>query len=135
VTAPAQARAPHVVRVEPAGIEITVRPDETLFDAAYRAGYDWPTICFGQALCTHCHVRLLGADSAVLTPVEKDERLALQRVARRLYRSDKAGLRLACQMKIISGDLVVEQRAFRGERSPGQHEDGEYGAIRQGADE
>ena len=134
MTASVQARAPHVVRVEPSGIEITVRPDETLFDAACRAGYDWPTICFGQALCTHCHVRLLDADSAVLTPVEKDERLALQRVARRLYRNGQAGIRLACQMKIISGDLVVEQRAFRGERSPGQHEASEFGTIRQGTD-
>lgn len=134
MTAPPQPRASHAVRVEPSGLEIRVRPGETLFDAAYREGYDWPTICFGQALCTHCHVRLLDADSAVLTPIEKDEQLALQRVARRLYRNDKTGVRLACQMKVISGDLVVEQRTFRGERSPGQHDNGEYGAIRQRAD-
>lgn len=111
-------RTPHTVRVEPAGLEIEVRPGETLFDAAWREGYDWPTICLGQALCTHCHIRLLTVDDAVLSPIEKDERLALQRIARRLYKLDMTGLRLACQMEIYAGDLVVEQRTFKGERRP-----------------
>jgi ferredoxin, 2Fe-2S len=108
----------HTVRVEPAGLEIEVRPGETLFDAAWREGYAWPTICLGQALCTHCHIRLLSADDAVLSPMEKDERLALQRIARRLYRLDMTGLRLACQMEIVAGDLVVQQPTFKGERRP-----------------
>jgi len=118
MTAAPLPRTPHTVRVEPAGLEIEVRPGETLFDAAWREGYDWPTICLGQALCTHCHIRLLSADAAALSPIEKDERLALQRVARRLYKLDMTGLRLACQMEIFAGDLVVEQRTFRGERRP-----------------
>lgn len=118
MTAAPLPRAPHIVRVEPAGVEIEVRPGETLFDAAWREGYAWPTICLGQALCTHCHVRLRDASSAVLSPVGKDERLAIQRISRRLYKGDMAGVRLACQMEISAGDLVVEQTTFRGERRP-----------------
>ncbi|HVW42825.1 MAG TPA: 2Fe-2S iron-sulfur cluster-binding protein [Amycolatopsis sp.] len=108
----------HTVRVEPAGLDIEVRHGETLFDAAWREGYDWPTICLGQARCTYCHVRVRADGTAALSRVEKDEQLAIQRIARRLYSLDTSGLRLACQLRVITGDIVVEQPAFRGERRP-----------------
>src|SRR5262245_570472 len=103
----------HTVRVEPVGIEIGVARGETLFDAAWRAGYRWPTICFGQAQCTACHVTVLaGAEHA--SPVGPTEAVVLPFIARRLRR-DPAGLRLACQLR-VTGDARVEQLEFRGER-------------------
>lgn len=113
------ARAPqpaHTVRVEPAGIDIEVRASETLFDAAWREGYEWPTICLGQALCTACHVMIRTEDENNVSPiVEPDERSAIRRVSRRLYKGDTTGVRLACQMR-VKADIVVEQGRFEGER-------------------
>lgn len=107
----------HVAHVEPAGVRIEVDDGETLFDAAYRAGYDWPTICGGQARCTHCHVRVVeGADDLPPVATENERRL-IKRLARRLYGDDEAGLRLACQLELC-GDVTVEQATFRGERLP-----------------
>jgi ferredoxin len=46
----------HVAHVVPADVDIEVLDGETLFDASWREGYDWPTVCIGQMLCTACHV-------------------------------------------------------------------------------
>jgi ferredoxin, 2Fe-2S len=117
VSAAASPPSSHRARVEPVGLDIEVRPGETLFDAAWREGYEWPTICMGQALCTYCHVRLLdGADNA--SSAERNEQLAIRRVARRLYMGDEKGVRLACQVQ-LRGDIIVEQTSFKGERRPG----------------
>jgi ferredoxin len=104
----------HTARVEPAGIEVKVRPRETLFDAAWREGYRWPTLCYGQMKCTFCHVRVLEGENQ-LSPAEPGERVMITRVSNRLYDADTRSIRLACQLH-VAGDIVVEQRAFRGER-------------------
>lgn len=107
--------AGHTARVEPAGLEIEVWDSETLFDAAYREGYDWPTICAGQAQCTHCHVRILeGIENVSPATMEKESR-AIRRLAGRLYDDDPHGIRLACQLELV-GDIVVQQDVFAGER-------------------
>ena len=41
-----------VIRVEPSGIEINANPDETIMEAAIRAGYKWPTVCGGDGQVT-----------------------------------------------------------------------------------
>ncbi|MEV6348283.1 2Fe-2S iron-sulfur cluster-binding protein [Actinoplanes sp. NPDC051851] len=106
----------YTARIEPAGIDIEVYAGETLFDAADREGYDWPTICGGQGTCTHCHVRLLDGDPQAAAPIDTEqERRAVTRLARRLYGDDPTGIRLACQLQ-LRGDVVAEQRTFRGER-------------------
>lgn len=115
MSSPAPQSLSHVARVEPAGLEIEVRRGETLFDAAYREGYAWPTICAGQGTCTHCHVRVLHGGGDV-SPVNTDhERRSIKRVAQRLYGKDPDGVRMACQIE-LSGDVTVEQAIFRGER-------------------
>ena len=103
------------VRVEPAGVEIEIRPGETLLDAAWREGYRWPTTCFGQARCTCCHVVVKAGDQNVLPISDSDERATVARLSRLLYRGDARGLRLACRMS-VAGHAVVEQHDFRGER-------------------
>lgn len=107
------------VSVEPAGVVIEVKDGETLFDAAYREGYDWPTVCAGQGTCSRCHVRVLDGTDRV-TPVlapEPEQRL-IKRVAQRNYENNADGLRLACQIG-FTADVTVEQLVFRGERLPG----------------
>lgn len=107
-----------VARVEPAGVEIVVHPGETLFDAAYREGYDWPTICMGQGTCTHCHVRVRDGHGATVPVDSERESRAIRRLAQRLYGNDPDGVRLACHLELC-GDVVVEQSVFKGERLDG----------------
>jgi|HubBroStandDraft_6_1064221.scaffolds.fasta_scaffold92359_2 2Fe-2S ferredoxin len=38
-----------VVRVEPLGVDIDVRPGESIMAAAQRSGYYWPTHCQAMA--------------------------------------------------------------------------------------
>jgi ferredoxin, 2Fe-2S len=109
------ANSSHTVRVEPAGIDIEVRPGETLFDAAWREGYEWPTVCMGQMLCTACHVIVCRGAENTLPIVQKDEHSAIRRVSRRLYAGQIDGVRLACQLE-VRGPVTVRQAVFHGKR-------------------
>src|ERR1700733_12497272 len=103
----------HVAPVVPADVDIEVLDRETLFDASWREGYDWPTVCVGQMLCTACHVIVKEGLENVRPVVEQQEASAIRRLARRSYKGDETGLRLACQLR-ITGDVVVEQKVFNG---------------------
>lgn len=107
------------VSVEPAGVVVEVREGETLFDAAYREGYDWPTVCAGQGTCSRCHVRVLeGADRLTPVAAPEPEQRVIKRVAQRNYDNKTDGIRLACQIG-FTDDATVEQLAFNGQRLPG----------------
>ncbi len=101
-----------VVRVEPLGVEIEVRPGETLIEAAWREGYHWPTVCFGQADCTVCHVVVLeGSDN--LSAIASDEEAALE-VLSGHGRRNVTNHRLACRLE-VHGPAVVRKRGVRRE--------------------
>lgn len=107
------------VSVEPAGVVVEVREGETLFDAAFREGYDWPTVCAGQGTCSRCHVRVLeGADRLTPAAVPEPEQRVIKRVAQRNYDNKTDGIRLACQIG-FTDDATVEQLVFNGQRLPG----------------
>lgn len=94
------------VRVEPDGHVIPVSTGETLIEAAWRQGYDWPTACYGQARCTACHVEIVsGGDHAA--PATTDEVEALRMVAHR-----GRVLRLACRLR-VTDDVIVHKRGVR----------------------
>lgn len=101
--------------MEPAGVEIGVAESETLFDAAWREGYDWPTVCFGQAQCTHCHVRVTAGADNTRPSSEPNEAALVRRIGRRLYGGDEAGIRLACRLH-VTGEVVVERTDFTGSK-------------------
>lgn len=103
----------HVAHVIPADVDIEVLGSETLFDASWREGYDWPTVCIGQMLCTACHVIVKEGINNVKPVVERQEASAIRRLAQRMYKGEEAGLRLACQLR-ITGNVVVEQKEFNG---------------------
>jgi 2Fe-2S ferredoxin len=93
-----------IVTVLPLDAEISVLAGETLFEAAARLGYSWPTRCFGQAQCTLCALEVKGgADNAVAADAE--EQSVVQRV-----QSMRGGgpYRLACRMQ-VSGPVVVRK--------------------------
>ncbi|PPJ25744.1 ferredoxin [Nocardia nova] len=95
------------VRIEPAGIDLDIRAGQTVFDAAISAGMTWPTICYGQARCTACALRVVdGRQNA--GPIEAQERDALKQMAARRRRNTMRDTRLACRMT-VSGDLTVEK--------------------------
>lgn len=98
------------VRVEPDGLDIEVAPDETLVEAAWRLGYEWPTICFGQADCMTCHVRLIEGESAAV-PASDDE---LERMRTKMSPRLHSPLRrLACRLLVTGDGLVVEKKGVR----------------------
>jgi 2Fe-2S ferredoxin len=95
-----------LVRVDPNGIVLDVRADESLIEAAWRLGYEWPTTCYGQAECTTCAFELIdGADHA--SPVGPDEAAALGALG-----AGRRALRLACRVR-FHGDAVVRKRGVR----------------------
>jgi 2Fe-2S ferredoxin len=90
------------VRVEPDGHDIAVDEDESLIEAAWRQGYNWPTTCFGQARCTACRVEVVSGEEH-LTPPTGDEAEALAMIPHR-----GRSVRLACRLR-ATGDVVVSK--------------------------
>jgi 2Fe-2S ferredoxin len=99
-----------VVRVEPLGANLEVRSGETLAEAAWRLGYGWPTTCWGEAQCTLCWVRVIGGEEHV-EPPGTEEIEALVHLLPSAVRRQEA--RLACRLKVIGGNVVVEKRGVR----------------------
>jgi 2Fe-2S ferredoxin len=95
------------VRVVPGDIEFGVHADETVFDAAFREGWMWPTTCYGQAQCTRCHMKVVSGAAGLPAPGPLELPI-LQRLHRVSYRNDlDVVLRLACQVR-PTRDLTVE---------------------------
>ena len=98
------------VRVEPLGAEIELQPGETLADAAWRLGYEWPTTCWGQADCMLCRVEVI-ARPELVEPADDEERKA---IARHLPRSQRGpSVRLACQLLVTGDGVVVRKEGVR----------------------
>jgi 2Fe-2S ferredoxin len=100
------------VRVLPGEILLAAEEGQTIIEAAWDAGYYWPTVCGGQGICTSCLCTVEeGADN--LEPMGRAERKTLAE-----ERSEAAlasgRLRLACQAR-VHGDVVVTKRGVRKE--------------------
>jgi 2Fe-2S ferredoxin len=98
------------VRVEPSGIEFTVEPGETIFEAAHRHGYFWPTVCGGQGTCRTCVLSVVEGAEA-LSPIEAWEREGLSEVVPTLAGPPES-FRMACQVK-AEADVVVHKVGVR----------------------
>jgi 2Fe-2S ferredoxin len=95
------------VSVRPWGIRFSVERGETVFDAAFREGWLWPTTCFGQAQCTRCHMKVLSG-GGVLEPPTAVEAPIVERLLRVSHRKEPGvEIRLACQAR-PTGDVEVE---------------------------
>jgi 2Fe-2S ferredoxin len=97
-------RSAGVVHVLPLAAQIEVLAGETLFEAAARLGFSWPTRCFGQAQCTLCALTVEeGADNTLAPDTEE------QAVIRRVQSIRGNGsYRLACRLQ-VKGSVVVRK--------------------------
>lgn len=100
-----------MVHVEPSGCDLELEPGETIIEAAWRLGYHWPTVCFGQATCTVCHVEVLSGEDN-LTPASDEEQDAIQHRLPGAHRRDLTQLRLACRTG-ATGDASVRKNGVR----------------------
>jgi 2Fe-2S ferredoxin len=92
------------VRVEPLGMTVVCRPGERLMRAAQRAGFRWPTLCGGDALCGVCYVRVTQSEGE-LPALSAKEADGLKLVSPHLR---KPNVRLACQLPVLQ-DMTVER--------------------------
>ena len=99
-----------VVRIEPLGVGICVRPGEAVAEAAWRLGYHWPTTCFGQASCMACRVRIVAGEEFVV-PADDEESEAMR--ARLTMSERKDGTRLGCRLTVTADGVTVQKRGVR----------------------
>ena len=100
-----------IIRVDPLGVELDVRPGETLIEAAWRSGYYWPTVCYGQAECAACHVTVLEGEQHLVAPSEEELTAIRTLLTGPLGRSPERR-RLACRLQVV-GPAVVEKKGVR----------------------
>jgi 2Fe-2S ferredoxin len=107
--APSSPAAPGTVLVEPVGATFEVGPKESVIQAAWRAGFQWPTTCWGQAECGVCAMEVL-AGGQILSPVGPAEAARLRALPRR----EGGTRRLACQAKLVGpGTVTVRKPGVR----------------------
>ena len=102
------------VAVEPLGASFDIEPDETIIQAAWRAGYTWPTICNGQGNCKVCVTLVLDGLENLL-PIEAYEEEGLAQVRDTLPNGGE-GWRLACQAR-VRGDIRVKKIGVKPEEA------------------
>jgi ferredoxin len=96
------------VRVEPKGYEFEVADREPVMAAAQRAGYQWPTICGGEASCGACVLTV--PDETNCSPMQPAELAMIEALGPPAV--DRGIRRLACQLR-VTGDVVVTKRGVR----------------------
>jgi 2Fe-2S ferredoxin len=99
-----------LVLVEPSGISFEVGPGETVFAAASRQGYRWPTVCGGLGTCRTCIMTVLEGE-ANCSVVGSWEAEGLAEVGASV-RAGSAPVRLACQTE-VSGTVRVRKAGVR----------------------
>jgi 2Fe-2S ferredoxin len=101
--------------VEPAATRFDVGPTESVIAAAWRAGYQWPTTCWGQAECGVCAMEVLegGEILSSIGPVEAAR-------LRSLPRREGGVRRLACQATLTNpGTVTVRKPGVRARQASG----------------
>lgn len=88
-----------IVKFHPLGLEVEARENETILDAARRAGAPLGASCGAVGICARCRVRVVeGADA--LTPITTIEARTI------VERALAAEERLACQA-VVEGNCTV----------------------------
>jgi 2Fe-2S ferredoxin len=99
------------VTIQPANIEIEVKPGETLMGAAQDCGYYWPTTCGGQGICTTCLSEVVSGGD-LLAEMSRSERKTL--IAERGEAILTRPVRLACQATVLrDGSMTVTKPGVR----------------------
>jgi ferredoxin len=98
------------VHVMPVDVVFEVETGESVFGAAARTGYSWPTTCGGLADCGSCISNITEGVENCLPPADL-ERETLGRVRPGRHAQDPA-FRLACQLQ-VSGPVSLTKRGVR----------------------
>lgn len=98
-----------VVRIEPAGIELRIRSDETLMAAARAQGYYWPNQCNMECRCATCFI-LVEKGAENLSVMGRGERATL--LEQRGRSALNQPVRLACQTLVL-GNATVRKHGVR----------------------
>jgi len=86
------------VTFQPIGRRIDAQPDDTLLEAAQKAGIALSAVCGGAGVCGDCRVRVLQGSVSAVNAIERDL----------LSDADlENGLRLACQVIITRDEAIV----------------------------
>lgn len=88
-------------------MDIDVRAGETLIQAAWRAGYHWPTLCYAMGTCAACQCEVLDG-LHLLSERTAAEVALLGDLNRRVRRANPRRVRLACQVT-VRGDITVRK--------------------------
>jgi ferredoxin, 2Fe-2S len=97
------------VEVRPSGLTFDVADgEETVFQAAARAGLLWPTVCGGNGSCGTCFSEVLeGLEHC--SPIGPLEHETVTQVLRQPAQTRR---RLVCQLR-ITGPITVQRRGVR----------------------
>ena len=102
-----------LVTVQPSAVSFAVRPDETVFAAAARAGLRWPTVCGGNGSCGTCCSEVIDGHGAC-SDIAGLEAETLANVLRLPLDGKR---RLVCQLR-LNGPVTVRRRGVRPMPSP-----------------
>ena len=98
-----------MVRIEPLGVNVSVREGETVMSAAQRCGLRWPTVCQGLGECLVCRLEILDGPFGD-PPLTGRERDAFS--SGRLCEGEQGTVRLACQLR-PAADMTVFKAGVR----------------------
>lgn len=96
--------------MEPSGVSFDVEPGETVFAAAGRHGYRWPTVCGGVGTCRTCIMTVMEGEESC-SPVEPWEAEGLEEIGA-AGRGSGGVVRMACQTK-LSGPVRARKPGVR----------------------
>ncbi|MBY4039198.1 2Fe-2S iron-sulfur cluster binding domain-containing protein [Rhodococcus fascians] len=99
-----------VVRIDGSDVEIDVRKGESVAEAAWRLGFDWPTKCWGQLECMQCFVRIKDREENIVPP-EDEELFAMRTMFPPRLRSRM--VRLGCRLEVCGDGVVLEKKGVR----------------------
>jgi len=91
------------ITIQPLGVVVEARLQDTVMATAKLHGYYWPTTCGGEGRCTTCALTVVsGAEN--LSDMGRSERQAIEAELGPMALA--RGMRLACQARVL-GDVVV----------------------------
>jgi 2Fe-2S ferredoxin len=93
-------------------VDIEVNPGESVAEAAWRQGYEWPTKCWGQLECMQCFVRVKAGDGEVnIVPAGEEEVIAMRTMFPPRLRSPM--VRLGCRITVCGEGVVLEKKGVK----------------------
>ena len=98
------------VRIDGSDVEVEVKADESVAEAAWRQGFDWPTKCWGQMECMQCFVRIKDGEENIV-PADDDEEFAMRTMFPPRLRTSLT--RLGCRIRVRGEGVVLEKKGVR----------------------